>query len=132
MDDMERTIGVRDLMPMFTVRIEDGTLIRYQDLWQRRNLVLVTLPEDDSGAVAYARSLGPLLEAAAASDNAVVITRTPVEGVPRPGVVVADQWGEVHYVAAADSAAALPSAGELAEWLHYVRIQCPECQGETR
>jgi hypothetical protein len=25
----------------------------------------------------------------------------------------------------------LPSAREIAAWLHFVEIQCPECEGEV-
>jgi hypothetical protein len=32
-------------------------------------------------------------------DSACVITRDSVSGVPSPGVVVADRWGEIHHVA---------------------------------
>ena len=30
------------------------------------------------------------------------------------------------------SAAGLPGPDELIEWLRYVQMQCPECQGEAR
>ena len=32
----------------------------------------------------------------------------------------------------ADRAAGLPAPQELIDWLHFVRNECPECQGETR
>ena len=67
-----------------------------------------------------------------AHDTECVITREQVEGVPCPGVITADRWGEICFVAEAGTIAALPPVAELVEWLHYVQIQCPECQGEAR
>ena len=126
------TIRVRDLMPMFTARTVSGTPVRYQDVWQRRNMVLVILPEGDPTASAYASSLRTLIESVVSSDTTVVITTTVIAGMPCPGVVVADRWGEVYYVQAAAQASELPSADELIAWVRYVQVQCPECQGETR
>lgn len=52
-------------------------------------------------------------------------------GVPRPGVVIADQWGEVFAVEAAGGDHAFPPAVEVVSWLRFLAIQCPECQGEA-
>lgn len=126
------TIRPHDLMPMFTANNADGTHVRYDDIWQRRNLLLVSLPNDDPTGATYATTLGVLEPDLAAYDAALIITTTRIEGVPSPGVVVADRWGEVYYVQEADRAAALPPPAELVEWLRFVRNECPECQGETR
>ena len=117
---------------MFTARNADGTLVRYDDIWQRKNLLLVSLPPDDPKAAAYATSLSVLEGDLAAYDTALLVTTTRIEGVPSPGVVVADRWGEVYYVQEADRAADLPPPDELIDWLRFVRNECPECQGETR
>ena len=126
------TIQVRDLMPMFAARTDDGSLFRYQDIWQRKNLVLVTLSEDDPTRTAYTTSLRTLGESAASGDTAVVVTNSRIDSVPCPGVVVADRWGEIYNVQAAAQASDLPTADDLSEWVRYVQVQCPECQGETR
>lgn len=126
------TIRAHDLMPMFTARSADGTLVRYDDIWQRKNLLLVSLPDDDPTAAAYATPLTVVEPNLAAYDAALLITTTRVKGVPSPGVVVADRWGEVYYVQEADRAADLPAPDELIDWLRFVRNECPECQGETR
>jgi hypothetical protein len=127
------TVNPRDLLPMFTVtNAVDGALIRYQDVWQRRNLVLVVVPDNDPTRAGY---VTPLIEAAPtlrANDTAVIVTSNTIPGIPSPGVVVADRWGEIYYVTSAERAADLPRPDELAEWLRYVRSECPECQGETR
>jgi hypothetical protein len=126
------TLRVHDLMPMFTASGVDGTLVRYDAIWQRKNLVLVSLPDDDPTAAAYAGSLGALEPDLAAYEASLIVTTTRIARVPSPGVVVADRWGEVYFVQGADRASDLPGADELMEWLRYVRNECPECQGEAR
>ncbi|HEU4587614.1 MAG TPA: hypothetical protein VFS11_03140 [Gemmatimonadales bacterium] len=44
-------------------------------------------------------------------------------------VVVADQWGEVYFVAAAGAGHDLPSREEVVAWVRFLAIQCPECEG---
>ena len=127
------TIHAHDLMPMFTAsRIGDGQIVRYEDIWQRKNLLLVSLSNDDPTAAAYARSINDLEPDLAAYDAALIVTSSRIERVPSSGVVVADRWGEVYYVKEADRASGLPAPDELIEWIRYVRNECPECQGETR
>ena len=126
------TIRVHDLMPMFTAATADGTVVRYEDIWQRRNLLLVSLPGDDPTSSAYAASLGVLESSLAAYEAVLLVVATQIEGIPSPGVVVADRWGEVYHLQQADRASALPRPEELIDWLRFVRSECPECQGETR
>ena len=126
------TIRAHDLMPMFTAATGDGTVVRYEDIWQRKNLLLICLLHDDPTASAYATSLSVLEPTLAAYDAALLITTTRMEDVASPGVVVADRWGEVYYVQAADRASDLPAPDELIDWLRFVRNECPECHGETR
>jgi hypothetical protein len=126
------TIRAHDLMPMFTATGADGTPVRYEDIWQRQNLLLVALPDDDPTSRAYLRSFDTLEPELAVNDAALIVTTTGIEGIPSPGVVVADRWGEVYYVQDANRASGLPTPNELIEWLQYVRNECPECQGETR
>ena len=126
------TIRAHDPMPMFTASSADGTLVHYDGIWQRKNLLLVSLPYDDPTAAAYATSLSVLEPELATYDAVLLVTTTRVEGVPSPGVVVADRWGEVYYVQKADRAADLPAPDELIDWVRFVRNECPECQGETR
>jgi peroxiredoxin len=44
-------------------------------------------------------------------------------------VLVADEWGEIHFAAETGLAHELPSPGELVEWVRFIAIQCPECEG---
>ena len=105
-----------DLVPHFFVRAIDGREVRYADIWQRQQLLLVCMGPGGSE--------DPPLRA---PDTAIVITHDHVRGVPRPGVLIADRWGEIHHVA--DD---IPDSAELLSWLRYVQQRCPECEGEAR
>ena len=54
-------------------------------------------------------------------------------GLAGGSLVIADQWGEIFHVEAGGPAVhPFPAPAEVAEWLRFVTIQCPECQGEAR
>ena len=54
-------------------------------------------------------------------------------GIGGGTLLLADQWGEIFLVqAGAEGEHAFPPPEEVAEWLRFVAIQCPECQGEAR
>jgi hypothetical protein len=114
-----------NLVPHFTVTSLDGRVVTYTSIWQRRNLVLVMLP--DEGPDDYIAQLAANMGELTAHDTACVLTRDTVAPLPRPGVAVADRWGELFHVAAG-----LPAPPELVEWLRYAQMQCPECRGEAR
>ena len=48
-----------------------------------------------------------------------------------PAVAIADQWGEIHWVGEAGPEHRFPPPGEVVEWVAYLAVQCPECQGEA-
>ncbi len=122
-----------DRVPRFEVTTLDGTVVAYADLWQNRNLLLISLPPDLPEAVgAYARQLDADMPELSANDTRVVITTDAITGLNRPGALVADRWGEVYFTAGPSEVAGLPDADELIEWLRYVQHECPECQGEAR
>jgi peroxiredoxin len=52
-------------------------------------------------------------------------------GTDAASVLVADQWGEIHMSERIGVGATPPTAAEIVEWLRYLAIQCPECQGEA-
>jgi hypothetical protein len=60
-----------------------------------------------------------------------VASRLEQRGVPRTGMVIADQWGEIFAVEAADDNHSFPAVAEVVGWLRFLAIQCPECQGEA-
>lgn len=112
------------MVHFFDVATTDGRRVRYQDLWQRRELLLISLAGDAPP------SLAADLRARVGSAAEVVVTTSAIEGVPQPGAVVADRWGEIHHVTTIDPTA--PDLDDLVEWVRFVRMQCPECQGEAR
>jgi hypothetical protein len=125
-------LDVRDQVPHFDIVDVDGRRVAYRELWQRRHLLLILLPDDPRDDADYRQALATKMSELSAYETAVVITRMPVDGAPRPGVVVADRWGEIQWIAGGDGREQLPPVSEIVEWLRFVQMQCPECQGETR
>jgi hypothetical protein len=122
-----------ELLPHFSVTTVAGERFAYSDIWQRKNLVLVSLPHEESdGSAKYLAQLAIGTSELTGNDTACLITRNSIPGVPAPGVVVADRWGEIHHVTHAARVEDLPSLHELVEWLRYVQSQCPECEGEAK
>lgn len=121
-------------VPHVRVRHVDGTAFDYDQVWQRRNLLLVALREEPDGAedAAWVETLLVARETLEAYEAAVVVTRDAVKGLAAPGAVVADRWGEVAFVETAARASALPPVATLEEWLRFVDHACPECEGEAR
>ena len=123
-----QTLRAGDQVPHFRVQDLDHTSVAYSQIWQRKNLVLVLLPgEPSADADGYAARLRERASELAAHDAACVISRDAVGGLPQPGVVVADKWGEIYFVASGP-VADLPDPDDIIEWLGYVQVQCPECQ----
>jgi hypothetical protein len=92
--------------------------------------VLVTLPAAFDAT--YASALAARLPDFQEHNCICVITRDRVGGVPTPAALVADKWGEIVHVAAPPRQDDLPSASELLDWVAYVELRCPECEGEAR
>ena len=125
-------LGKGDRVPRFEIVTIDDIRVNYVDLWQKKNLALLCLDEDNSAdAQGYIQQLREALPALAAHDAVVVVTTTPIEGMPLPGCAVADRWGELLWITSSDRVADLPSPREIAAWLRFVEIQCPECDGEV-
>ena len=120
-----------DAVPHFQVRAVDGRLTRYVSIWQHRNLALVVLPET-AGEGEYADALTARAADFESLNTALVVTRDHLPGIPAPAAIVADKWGEIVHVVAAERVADLPSAEDLLAWLDYVEMRCPECEGEAR
>jgi hypothetical protein len=123
-----------DLLPHFEVNTFDGAAVAYSTIRQQRNIVLVALPgsvADESLRTYISRLLG-LRQELRRSNTECVITTDKVAGIPAPGVAVADEWGEIVYVASGSTVAELPSPADLLEWVRYVESRCPECEGEAK
>jgi hypothetical protein len=120
-----------DAVPHFEVRTVDGDVFAYSTIWQHKSLVLITLPPGMCEGT-YVSELSRLSSQFKDRQCVCVITRDIVAALPAPGALVADRWGEIVHVAAASDVAALPTAGELLEWVEYLETRCPECEGEAR
>jgi hypothetical protein len=121
-----------DHVPRFECVTIDDIRVNYADLWQKKNLALLCLSEDSSAeAQSYIQQLREALPALAFHDAVVVVTTNPIDGMPLPGCAVADRWGQMQWVASAERIVDLPSPREIAAWLQFVEIQCPECEGEV-
>jgi hypothetical protein len=120
-----------DAVPHFEVRTLGGDMFRYSTIWQRKNLVLVTLPMTVAGD-SYASELLALGSAFHEREGVCVITRDHLTGLSAPAALVADRWGEIVHVATTSDVADLPPPHELLNWLEYVEQRCPECEGEAK
>jgi hypothetical protein len=130
-------LGKGDLFPHVTVRRLDGREFSYADVWQRRSLLLVSLPAatpspDSPDDLEYLARLSANREAFDEYGAEVVATRDTVPGLPSPSILVADRWGEIVAVKHADRASELPPVEELVDWVRFVAQACPECEGETK
>lgn len=116
-------------VPHFDVSTVDGRRVRYDDIWQRRNLVLVIISANERETAAqYASQLQARAEEFEREETRVVVTIDTVSTLPATTVLVADRWGEILYRASAsDPDWRLPDAEELLSWVHFAQIQCPEC-----
>jgi molybdopterin biosynthesis enzyme len=123
---MRSETGLGDV-PHFDVATLDGLHVRYRDIWQRRNLVLVVVrPDARESAASYASQLRRRRDEFERGETTVVVTSDVVPGVSPSTVVVADRWGEITYRETfAD--AEFPDIDELLSWVHFIQIQCPEC-----
>ena len=124
------TLQRGDQVPHFEVRTLSGDRFSYSSIWQQKNLVLVTLADQiESG---YASELAARAPEFDSRETSCVITGDRITGLPAPGALVADRWGEIVHVAASPDAQGLPAASDLIDWIDYVRIRCAECEGEAR
>lgn len=97
-----------DRVPHFKVKTVDGGLFDYSTIWQRKNLLLVRLLQapDDNGA--YVTDLSARAAELRALETESVITRDDVSGVPAPGLLIADRWGEIAHITSAPESAQSP------------------------
>ena len=121
-----------DILPHFEVTGLDGARVRYADIWQHRNLVLLSVPGDAAAAAGYAARVRSAVAAEAPHDAVCVTTADMLPALPSPGVVVADRWGDVTFAGVCDPVLGIPAAEEIVEWLRFTRMRCPECEGEWR
>jgi hypothetical protein len=118
-----------DAMPHVQLETVGGALFSYETIWQRRNLVLVTLTSCDDR---YASALQERRAEFRELEAECVITCDALPGLPAPGVLIADRWGEIALAQAAAESAGLPSADDLIATVVHLQQRCPECEGEAK
>jgi peroxiredoxin len=119
-------------IPHFEVNTTDGERLTYAAIWQRRNVVLALLPDEDPDRLKYAAAMSARAPDLAAQDAACVVTSDAVPPLSAPALVVADRWGEIAFLAERQHVAELPTVDEVLDWLEYLQHKCPECEGESR
>jgi hypothetical protein len=74
-------------------------------------------------------------------ENANELAKTPVAGIQlladpeaelatgKAKVVITDEWGEVYFVSDAGAGHDFPSPRDIGDWIRFLAIQCPECEG---
>jgi hypothetical protein len=78
----EMTLQRGDQVPRFEVRNLQGDPFSYSTIWQRENLVLVTLPEGVE--LGNASELASWTRDFAERETVLVITRDRIAGLPTP------------------------------------------------
>jgi hypothetical protein len=123
-----------DAVPHFVVTRLDGSTARYEDVWQRRNVLLVSLPAGEPTDMdrAYLAELARRQQDISDHEAECVVTRDAVPHVPSPGIVIADRWGEIYLAGGGPAIADLPGMADIFECLRAIQHECPECQGEAR
>jgi peroxiredoxin len=140
----------------FTLSDANGQQVRLWDYRQRSNLVLFFHHGADCPACrsmlqelaahmatyraekATVLAIGPdqphaALELAAELECPFLLLSDPAErivaqqGFAVPAVVVADRFGEIWAAWIGEDDHALPSGQEIAAWLAFMEVQCPEC-----
>lgn len=48
-----------------------------------------------------------------------------------PAVTIADQWGEIAVTESAGEGHTFIEPAEVVEWLRFLAMKCPECEGEA-
>jgi hypothetical protein len=118
-----------DLVPHFETTAVDGRPFRYADVWQRSNLVLLILPKNVAAeARGYIAELQDRVAKLTPANSVVAAVEGPVAGLPASAIVLSDRWGEIaHVMDLPPALTAWPEAGDVVEWLEFIRMKCPEC-----
>lgn len=125
---------VHDQVPHFHVLTIDGQELDYgAQVWQRANLLLVSLTDrEPDAAAAFVSEVSARAGELRNQNTALVVTRETIAGVARPSVLLADRWGEIQTVHRVDDQRRWPAVDDLIESIGYLEMRCPECEGESR
>lgn len=114
-------------VPHFVARAVDGSTFSYRDIWQRRNLILISAPATPDFAAAleaYGPALASRADDLALYEATVVLTHEAVDGLSSPGVLLADRWGEIYFVYEPANVAAMPTVTDLVDSLKVISFKC--------
>src|SRR5919197_223068 len=113
-----------DLIPRVDGVTVDGRKVPYEQLWQRRNLVLFVLSADlRANASAYLIALHARLCDLKPSDTSLLISDQIIDTLPLNTVVITDRWGEiVHVEQLAQDQTMWPSSDDILEWVEFIRV----------
>lgn len=128
-EEKRAALSPGDLIPTFEGETGDGRRLQYQEVWQRRNVVLLVLSATARAeASSYLTAVEARVSKLRPDDTTLVICDHRINGVPLGTVVVADRWGEIAYIQELTShPAEWPSVDEILEWVEFIRVKCPEC-----
>lgn len=123
------TLRPGELIPHFEGLTSDGRRLEYEQLWQRRNLVLFVLPPNSHDvARRYLGALEGRLAELRPDDTTLVLSDLGLARLPLGTLVIADRWGEIaHLQELASDVAAWPSIDDVLDWVEFIRMKCPEC-----
>ncbi len=88
----------------------------------------MTLPGDTPDEDAYASALRAHGSEFVDHATTSIVTRDAIDGLPAPGALVSDRWGEIVHA----SSDALPAVSDLVAWVEFIERRCPECDGEAK
>ena len=121
-----------DAVPHFVLRGHDGTAVDYvATIWQRRSLVFVAVTSTHRHKP-YVDELTRRTASFNEHESTVVITQDRIRGLPAPGLLIADRWGEIVHIVTPKVLTDLPCVSTLLQWVEAVEHRCPECEGEAK
>jgi hypothetical protein len=113
-----------DQLPDFEAPTIEGSVFRYADIWQQRNLLVLNTTVASPAVLAYVDDLRTRI-AALTPDNSTVAAVQNASALPASSVIIGDRWGEIVFVAPmAEDVSHWPAPDDLLEWLNMVRCRC--------
>lgn len=104
---------------------ELGAVADRVEEWGGRILVVVpgeAGEEDEPGAVG-------LIPSSSGTVEILADPRGQLATDDNARVAVADEWGEIYFATDPGPAHEFPAPEEVVEWVRFIAIQCPECEG---
>lgn len=120
-----------DRLPAIEVPAADGGSVALRQPG-RFATVVVAVHERCDDCAAYRAQLAARADDVRAWDGRIVaVTADAAPGIATPAVLIADQWGELAAVENAGEEHDFIAVQEVLDWLRYLAMKCPECEGEA-